>query len=1218
MQLKTMTITGFKSFPEAKLDFPTGITAVVGPNGSGKSNVVDAILWVLGEQSTKALRSEKMEDVIFNGTESKKPMGMAEVSLVVTSVTSQELEAISGIIDDVPGTKELMITRRLYRDGESEYLINKLPCRLKDIRSLFLEARAGTKGHTVIEQGNIDQILSGTPQDRRNFIEETAGIGRFKKQKNEALRKLTTTQQNLLRVRDIISEVRKQLRMLERQARQAEEYTTLRNESRALEIQLLSQEYQKYLQQRTQLESELGKFEALESQLMAEEARQSAVHQGLNASVVSDGEVVGRTQETLRQLEHDMGQTLTVIEVERNRLQTFAQQEGQAVVDRASLKEDSQRVITTMETLQDQLDEGAGEVDQRQQRVNTLEEEERTLNSRRSRVQTETEQARQRSLDLAVGRFRAENLLQSLEHQRDESQEQIQQLQDDLVTGRDEREIAIESVENQTLRLQRFRDDCGLHRNSRDEVDRLIQQLDASIREKETTLVESKTKQASVESRLRVLHAVLQEEFGYGRENEPGLPALRDVCQGVKGAVAERLDVSQDLEKAIEAALGEYLRSWVVDGIDETIQSLTYFRDHKLGRAAFVSARPDGGKALRVPGWWEALSQEAGVMGRAIELIGIPNDMRLGVERLLWRVVIVQTFDQAIAIFRQNPWSQVLGPVLVTLDGEVIDTVGVVSGGSIGDSVGLLQRRREVQTLEEQLLNLSNSLETLQGEHADLIREFQAAKEDLQRLENLLREAEMQVLIGEKEVTNSQQLAEQAEEKLEDLKAELESELQKLKRVEEDLVTGRHELDHVDQEQASQKEVLENFSQQLQEIEATVTAVYGQLTDARLALAACHERRERAQADLTRMRDEEHARQERVHLLEDLLQSLQVKTQESQTTQAEAESRFKEVEQTKLTMQTQLQEVEERHTEGMMKARALDQEIGIVRKKFATTREERGETEIQLAEIRTRVQSIEETLVGTYAQSLESLPAQPNSESMVADSQEEAGTPAVWRERLQVIRQRLERLGPLNLAAIEEHKELEERYHFLTKQEEDLSESIGSLQEIIERLNGTTNHMFQETFQALQEKFGEVFSALFAGGHAELVLTERDPNKEGEDFGEEPGVDIVAQPPGKRLKNLSMLSGGEKALTVLALLFGSFLIKPSPFCILDEVDASLDEPNVIRFARFLTQLTSLSQFLIITHNKRTMEIADTLFGVTMEEPGVSKFVSVRLAELETV
>ena len=269
MQLKSMTITGFKSFPEAKLDFPKGITAVVGPNGSGKSNVVDAILWVLGEQSTKALRSEKMEDVIFNGTESKKPLGMAEVSLVVTSVTSQELEAISGIIDDVPGTKELMVTRRLYRDGDSEYLINKLPCRLKDIRSLFLEARAGTKGHTVIEQGNIDQILSGSPQDRRNFIEETAGIGRFKKQKNEALRKLTTTQQNLLRVRDIIAEVRKQLRMLERQARQAEEYTTLRNESRSLELQLLSHEYQEYLQQRTQLDTKLANFEALESQLMA-------------------------------------------------------------------------------------------------------------------------------------------------------------------------------------------------------------------------------------------------------------------------------------------------------------------------------------------------------------------------------------------------------------------------------------------------------------------------------------------------------------------------------------------------------------------------------------------------------------------------------------------------------------------------------------------------------------------------------------------------------------------------------------------------------------------------------------------------------------------------------------------------------------------------------------------------------------------------------------
>ena len=1218
MLLKSMTMTGFKSFPDAKLDFPKGITAVVGPNGSGKSNVVDAILWVLGEQSTKTLRSEKMEDVIYNGTESKKPLGMAEVSLVVTNVTSQELEAISGIIDDLPGTKELMITRRLYRDGESEYLINKLPCRLKDIRSLFLEARAGTKGHTVIEQGNIDQILSGSPQERRSFIEETAGIGRFKKQKNEALRKLTTTQQNLIRVRDIIAEVRKQLRMLERQARQAEEYSTLRDESRSLEIQLLNQEYQEFRHRRTQLETELATFEASESELMAEEARLSVVHQELNASVVSDGEVLGRTQETLRQLEHDMGQALTVSEVERNRLQAFAQQEGQAVVDRASLTEDSQRTTSTIETLQSQLGEFAGEVSKCEERVTTLEEEEKALGSRRSRMQAETEQARQRILDLAVARFRAENLLQSLGNQREELEDHIQQLRDDIVSCEEERANAVGSVADQQQHLQSFRDTCESHRVSRDEVGQLLQQLEAQIRETENNLVEGKTKRASVESRLRALHAVLQEEFGYGREGEPELPALRDVCQGVKGAVAERLDVPQDLEKAIEAGLGEYLRTWVVEGIDETIRSLAFFHEHKLGRATFVPVHSDGEKDIQVPEWWDAVSHAPGVIGRAVEVIGVPDDMRLGVERLLWRVVVVETFDQAIALLRQNQSRPGFGPVFVTLDGEVIDTVGLVSGGSMGDSFGLLQRRREVQTLEEQLHDLSDNLETLQHKHADLVRESQAGKDDFQRLENLLREAEMQVLIGEKEVTNYQNSVERAEEKLDDLKTDLESELQDLKRVEEDTVTGRSELDHVDQEHTSQKQVLDDFSQQLLEIERAVTVVYGQLTDARLALAGCRERYDRAQSDLTRMRNEEQVRQERVHQLGELLQSLQVQTKESREKQTEAETRFKELEQTKLKTEIELQEVEARHTEGMMNARALDQEMGLVRKKFSTTREGRGETEIQLAEIRTRVQAIEETLVGTYSQSLESLVPQPDLEQTSQDSQEEAGTPAEWRERLQVIRQRLERLGPLNLAAIDEHRELEERFRFLTKQEEDLSESISSIQEIIEKLNRTTNRMFQETFHALQEKFGEVFSALFAGGHAELVLTERDPNQEEGDFGEEPGVDIVAQPPGKRLKNLSMLSGGEKALTVLALLFGSFLIKPSPFCILDEVDAPLDEPNVIRFARFLTQLTSQSQFLIITHNKRTMEIADSLFGVTMEEPGVSKFVSVRLAELEPV
>ena len=345
-------------------------------------------------------------------------------------------------------------------------------------------------------------------------------------------------------------------------------------------------------------------------------------------------------------------------------------------------------------------------------------------------------------------------------------------------------------------------------------------------------------------------------------------------------------------------------------------------------------------------------------------------------------------------------------------------------------------------------------------------------------------------------------------------------------------------------------------------------------------------------------------------------QLLQRKTQESQTEQARAEEQFKKLEQQKEELQIRLQAAEESHQEGMVRVRGLEEQLTDIRRQFTATRDKRAESEVQLAEVRIRLETVVDTLTGTYGQMPEDLSGPSDRQGEVEGLVDVNEGPEVWRERVRVIRTRLERMGPLNLAAIDEHREQEERYQFLTKQEADLTESIQSLQEIIDRLSRTTNQMFDETFKAVQNKFGEVFSALFAGGHAELVLTQLESEEGDEVNYVDAGVDIVAQPPGKRLKNLSMLSGGEKALTVLALLFASFLTKPSPFCILDEVDAPLDEPNVIRFARFLTQLTDLSQFLVITHNKRTMEIADSLFGVTMQEPGVSNFVSVRIGDLQ--
>lgn len=1214
MKLKSLLVSGFKSFPEARLDFPQGITAVVGPNGVGKSNIVDAILWVLGEQSTKALRSERMEDVIFNGTESRQPLGMAEVSLVVSDVTNKELESVAGVMEALPGNKEIMVTRRLYRDGESEYSINKIPCRLKDIRGLFLEARAGAKGHTVIEQGNIDHILSGSPQDRRTFIEETAGIGRFKKQKTEALNKLKTTQQNLTRVRDIIAEVQKQLRTLKRQAQQAEHFRKLEEEARTLEIRLLKHDFEGLRQQRTHVETELARLESREAELMAEEARLTASYEEAKASLLQDGELVGHMQEELRQLEHGIGQALTTMEVERNRADLFDQQRTQALEEQTRLVTVIEQASTSIESLEEQVRRSEEDTAQVTGQLTELEMEEQQRVERRTSLQTGTEQRRQRLFDLAVERSQTETRLTNLDAKQRELASRLQDVQDDQTHCRQERSNAEATLAEQTALLQQVTEHLAADREKHETLSAETMELEERLQEVDQQRIQEQTNRAAAESRLRALEAVLHEELGYRQDQEGNDPSLRRVCQGVKEVFAERLTVPQEYEVAIEAALGEHIRAWVVRGVDDVLQALEFVTEHGWGRGTFVTAQPSVSPAPLES--WPALEKVKGVLGRAVDLVSVPEDLRGVLHCLLGRAVLVETLEHGLSAIKRVSQSDLGFLLLVTRTGEVIDPRGVVTGGSSGEASGLLQRRREVQSLEQELDSMSQRIAGFDGQRRTVQERFETNKQQRQTLEASLKESEMKQLVVEQESSALASRLQDLEQRLNANQTELDSCQEELTRVREDESLARTRLEEIAQQHGEEERRLAELTAQLQELDDAIRVLYDRLTETRLTLTTYRERHERARADLDRLQEEDRSRRARQQNLAGQIESLQTQAGQSREERRRADAVFQELDARKTSLQGELREVEERHTNGLARTREYEHGLNENRKQCSSTRDARRDSDVQLAEIRTRMQTIEEALTGTYGESVEATGA-GSPQADVSQGAEGDG-PETWKERLQTIRTRMDRMGALNLAAIDEHRELEERYRFLHEQEEDLSESIRSLQEIIERLNRTTNRMFQQTFEALQEKFGEVFSAFFAGGQAELVLVQPDPEDEEEKLGLEPGVDIVAQPPGKRLRNLTMLSGGEKALTVLALLFASFLTKPSPFCILDEVDAPLDEPNVVRFARFLPQLTPLSQFLVITHNKRTMEVADSLFGVTMEEPGISKFVSVRIADFETV
>ena len=1150
MYLKSLELTGFKSFAEAKINFPTGVTAVVGPNGTGKSNIVDAILWVLGEQSPKsALRCEKMEDVIFNGTETRKPLGLAEVSLVLSGLSQPSPGDPPLLPPEFGDYHEIMVTRRLYRNGDSEYLINKVACRLKDVRSLLLDTIAGTKGHTVIEQGQIEAILNSSPVQRRELIEETAGIVRYKKQKAEALRKLEATGQNLSRVRDIIAEVKQRMNALDRQARQAKNYQVLLDEARALEIRLLVQEHRALQGRQRMVEAESASLDAQESAQAAEQARLVAQLEAIRLRMLDGDDALMRRRDEIGRLEQQQAQALRTSEVERSRAELFGQQRAQANEQLIRLESERERAVAEIAARREQLARAESEMAAGAAALAEQEQSADAMAGRRASTLEQAEQSRRSLLDLSlptdVGA--APNTMESI----------VPASLTDAAKARLETCLGRRQQSEQRIAALMAERDASIQRG---------QQIDGQVRDVEQQLNQQQGRLASVASRAHALSSVVREEMGYGRDGDDSVASLRKSCAGVKEAVAEWLDVPERFERAMEAALGERLRAWMVDKPADARQAIEFLKQKGLGRGTFVPANPRWSKSSRPHGWWNGLKGRPGVLGLATDLVKAASHTHDVCATLFDGIVVVESLDQAVALWEGGEWTAPEGPTFVTLEGEVLDAAGVMTGGTTG---GLLQRRREIQELETQQAELTRAIEHVNSALARLTAEREQLASGRRHMDEQIRDAEQQriaALLDEREVREA----------------------------------GLAELDEA-----------------LRKMEAEHLAVQRRLTESRVAVEGLRGRCEHCRADVERLLKGQEESAVHTQSLKEQLDALAESIAHSQAERGRQEALFQELNKRVVELRQELVRAQETHAQEMQLVRQVEHSLEAARQALAASRDARTGIEVRRAEIRTQLGMVEGTLTGTYQLPVEeALLREPEESAAASRGELEAGT-AMVREELQKIRGRLERMGPINLASIEEHREQEERYRFLTTQEADLSQSVQSLREIIVKINRTTKQMFEETFKDLQQKFSEVFGRLFPGGRAELILVEPEIDPEtGKQKDEEPGVDIAAQPPGKRLKGITMLSGGEKTLTAMALIFASFLIRPTPFCILDEIDAPLDEENIERFAAVLRELAADAQFLVITHNKRTMAVADSLFGVTMEEPGVSKTISVRLADLQ--
>ena len=1224
MHLKTMNMTGFKSFAEAKIEFPEGVTAIVGPNGSGKSNVVDAILWVLGEQSTKTLRSEKMEDVIFNGTELRKPLGMAEVSLVIGGLdpTMMKLDGSSSLPNELTDMQEMMITRRLYRNGESEYLLNKVHCRLKDIRSLLLDTRAGSKGHTVIAQGQIDQILNASPQDRRELIEETAGIVRYKKQKAEALRKLEATQQNLLRVRDIVAEVKKQLNSLERQARQARTYQTLQEEVREIEVSLLTKEFRVLRSTLQEVESEVVNLDQQESEKAAEQAQLTTELEQARLDAIGMSDTIGGIREELAGIEQQQAHALTAAEVERSRGQLFGQQQVQESAELEELVRSQGQVSETLQTIEASLRSAEEEMTLRVQALEELDQELTRLVAQRAAAVSEEERGRKDVLQLAVLVANTEQAISQLARRMEDLvgrgtrlTAEREELVSQRVTAIDRHESLRKEYGEADRRVSELRAELRAVQEEAAQAAGSLQSLDQVILRRSEEL-------AGVDSRLEALQSVVREEMGYGRQGTQQGPALKS-CEGVRDAIAEWLVIPSGMERAVEAVLGERVRGWFVDEPSVGKRLVRFLQQEALGRGSFIPQRPRWGGAS-APLWWPAIAAEPGVVGRAVDLLQTDAARTAARDALFDRVVIVRSLEQAVQLWERQEWGAPQGPILVTLDGEVVDASGIVTGGQVKSTPGLLERRREVIDLEAKRLSFVTELDQSKQQRDMVVAEIQMLTQRDRQLGDDLREAEMQNLSLRKDEEQLQHVLADLEQRVQAVDAEIQEGFNERERVEDESQSVQAQLVQWIAEKNGQDTLVSRVRERLGVLDQTMNQHQERVTQAKLTVEGLRAKREHEQQNHARVVRQIHEAEERRRALGEHLNSLKGLIEQCREQQALQETRCQDLGVTAGRVKGELISAQERQAQHVATSQTLEAALENVRRGMSVIRDARMTVEVRRAEVRMHLGTVEGTLAGTYQidpQALVDIPQQADESvgepDVVVRKETDERSDVELKEQLQKLRDRLDRMGPINLAAISEHQELEERHTFLSAQEQDLSNSIASLKEIIQRINRTTKEMFAATYDELQQKFTEVFGQFFPGGRAELQLIEEPPLENGEPSGnQEPGIEIVAQPPGKRLKSITMLSGGEKTLTAMALLFASFLIRPTPFCLLDEIDAPLDEENIGRFTAVLKDLAQNAQFLVITHNKRTMSIADSLFGVTMEEPGVSKLVSVRLGDLQ--
>ena len=1178
MYLKRLELQGFKSFAnKTVLEFMPGITGVVGPNGSGKSNISDAIRWVLGEQSMKSLRSNKSLDVIFSGTENRKSLGFAEVSLI--------FDNSDGALDIEYA--EVTVTRKIFRSGETGYFINKTPCRLKDVLELFMDTGIGKDGYSIIGQGKVDEILSNKSEDRRHIFEEAAGIVKYRTRKEETEKKLEQTKLNLLRINDILSEIDNNIDSLKLQSDKAKKFLSLREELKSIEVGLFLYNIDTYKQKIKEFENDLVILQNNESEENKKLDNLNSLKEQIRAQIDEITQTIEKIQNLGFESKSLIEKLNSEINVSEERISN-----NNANIDRylaeieetkqkiEDIKNDKEQKNLKIENLKANKEKFENELLEKENELKTLtsklSEKELEIEGKKQIVEQNIDKKYELQTEISNIKVNLENLNKRENWTNSEILSNVSEI--------DATRMSKTEMERNFYQIEKDRNDIsskleGINKKKQETTDKLKEF------EEEISILNIQVQMKN--SKYKFLVETEKEKEGYGQSVKELIKACENdesLSKGMHGVFANLITTEKEYETAIEVALGTNMQNIVTETEEDAKRLVNYLKQNNLGRASFLPISSVKGKKM------DKIGKENGVIGIASDLVQFDKKYEQIVLSLIGKTLIVDNMENAIKIARKNSYSF----KVITLDGDVVNPSGMITGGSIAKkTVNILGRGRQIEELQKEITDLENKKKNMELEKEEYEKSTEYILEASKELEEKMLEINIIYATENQKRTSLEENIAKLEQKLDKLKQELQEIDNQRTEYKNSSLQKQEQMENLQKEIDELQKVITEFAEANSETQKYIDDLTFDITNLKISVSSFNESQSSVEEIFQMLEQDIENSNKLICSKDSQIKKMKLENEELSKSIQEKQLEIKNINE---EVTNSAENIENFKLERTKKNEKLSSVENDVISEFKVLEEIKS----QITKLEVKKTKQEQDLTEIINRMWEEYEITPNSDI----SYKKPDNVALTQRRVNNLRSDIRALGSINIDAIDEYNQTKQRYDFMCEQRLDLENTIGKLRKMITDMTATMKEQFVKQFKLINKNFGEVFAELFGGGKAELTLTDEENVLEC-------GIEINVQPPGKKLQNMLLLSGGERAFSAIALLFAILKINPAPFCILDEIEAALDDVNVYRYAEYLKKFAKQTQFLVITHRKGTMEAADTVYGITMEEKGISKLLSLR-------